>query len=578
MLKQVEPFKFKVVSPAFALTSANVKFWLPFCFILILAAGLRLYALDVYPQKFNQDEMVLGYDAWSVWTTGQDQHGNTWPIHFQTFNDSVPPLANYLTAPFVGMLGLSQFSTRLPFALLGIATVLLVGLLGRRWFGPGAGLVAALLLALEPWHLNYSRLAFPVSIVPFFTTLALYTFSRALNGLHRWPGLLKAGRRATLGWFATSALSFALLTSTYPALKLQAPLLLGACILVGLRLLWWWRWFSLGWLALYALAISPLAISQLLHWKEIQTHFSQLSVLDNPNWPWQFSLNYLQHFNPLSVFYSGYKGGVSIRPAGTGQLFWLEGLLWLAALPGLVRNRARFRQEQGFNLSLLLLLWFVSFPIAASLTDLDLPHEIRTYNFLPLPQLLAGYGAMVVWRSLSPYRFRRVALAQVVGVGGAALLVLFNLNFLSYFFGPPLLQTSTPPIQMPYNIGLEPVIRRVVQQARPCDLIWLEKTNQAYIYYLFLTRYPPRQFQQAEVKRILNSEGWIVIPWFEQVNFSLSIKEQFNPTPRPACPDPEPARLYYLSRIVTVGPEWQELMSVTTKNGSLVWRAVYRPL
>ncbi len=151
--------------------------------ILLLAAGLRLYQLGVYPQIFDQDEQVMGYDAWSLWQTGHDHHGALLPVFFQTFDDYVPPVSNYITAPFVGILGLDQATTRLPMALMGIATVGLVALLGRRWFGAPAGLAAALFLAIDPWHVNYSRIAFPSDAIPFFTTLALYTFTCALAAL-----------------------------------------------------------------------------------------------------------------------------------------------------------------------------------------------------------------------------------------------------------------------------------------------------------------------------------------------------------------------------------------------------------
>ena len=58
------------------------RFWLLLLGILLLASALRLYALDTYPQRFNQDEMILGYDAWSIWNTGHDHHGALFPIFF----------------------------------------------------------------------------------------------------------------------------------------------------------------------------------------------------------------------------------------------------------------------------------------------------------------------------------------------------------------------------------------------------------------------------------------------------------------------------------------------------------------
>ena len=58
-------------------------------------------------------------------------------------------------------LPLSRFSLRLPGALLGIATIIFVYLSGRVLFGNKGGLVAALLLACNPLHIQCSREAYP---------------------------------------------------------------------------------------------------------------------------------------------------------------------------------------------------------------------------------------------------------------------------------------------------------------------------------------------------------------------------------------------------------------------------------
>ncbi len=160
--------------------------------------------------------MTQGYDAWSIWRTGHDQHGALLPLLFRNFNDYVPPVANYVTAPFVGLFGLDETTTRLPVALLGVATVVLAGLLGRLWFGEIAGLATALLLAFEPWHVNYSRIAFPASVVPFFTVAALYTYTRGIAPFEGDPPLRS---RRSLGWLAASAAAFGLLFATYPTIE-----------------------------------------------------------------------------------------------------------------------------------------------------------------------------------------------------------------------------------------------------------------------------------------------------------------------------------------------------------------------
>jgi len=102
-----------------------MKKHLPIVLILILAAALRLFALDKFPAGLNADEASIGYNAWSLIQTGKDEHSVSWPLVFRSFDDYKPPVYFYLVLPFVKMLGLNIWSVRLPSALLGIASVYL---------------------------------------------------------------------------------------------------------------------------------------------------------------------------------------------------------------------------------------------------------------------------------------------------------------------------------------------------------------------------------------------------------------------------------------------------------------------
>src|SRR4030065_2435625 len=86
-------------------------------FILLLAYVLRFWKLDSYP-ALNADEAAIGYNAYSLIETGNDEHGNSWPIHFQSFNDYKPGLYFYLVLPFEKVLGLNEWAVRLPGAIL----------------------------------------------------------------------------------------------------------------------------------------------------------------------------------------------------------------------------------------------------------------------------------------------------------------------------------------------------------------------------------------------------------------------------------------------------------------------------
>ncbi|KKT76332.1 MAG: hypothetical protein UW69_C0001G0028 [Microgenomates group bacterium GW2011_GWA2_44_7] len=156
--------------------------------IIVLALILRLGALDRYPAGFNADEANQGYSAYSLLQTGKDEWGETLPLSPRTFGDYKAPLYTYLTVPSIALFGLNVFATRLPAAILGTLTVLITYLLvislfdhtamsmpklkEKVWLnGNVIGLVAALLLAISPWHVQLSRGAFEANLPSFFIPL-----------------------------------------------------------------------------------------------------------------------------------------------------------------------------------------------------------------------------------------------------------------------------------------------------------------------------------------------------------------------------------------------------------------------
>ena len=102
--------------------------------VLLIAIFLRFWNLGGVPPSASMDEASIGYNAYSLIQTGHDEHGNFWPIHFQSFNDYKPGLYFYMVLPFVKVLGLNESAVRIPGALLGVGTVLLVYLLSNKLF------------------------------------------------------------------------------------------------------------------------------------------------------------------------------------------------------------------------------------------------------------------------------------------------------------------------------------------------------------------------------------------------------------------------------------------------------------
>ncbi|MBC7235763.1 MAG: glycosyltransferase family 39 protein [Chloroflexi bacterium] len=141
----------------------------------LLALALRLY--DLTGESLWYDE------AYSVWT-GRMAISSLrtlweWQIEF--------PLYYLLLHYWIRCFGYGELAVRLYSALAGAATVIPLYLLGKRLFDLRVGTVAALLLAVNPYHVWYSQEVrmFPWAIL--LSTLSLYTFWQVLDdGRRRW--------------------------------------------------------------------------------------------------------------------------------------------------------------------------------------------------------------------------------------------------------------------------------------------------------------------------------------------------------------------------------------------------------
>ena len=159
--------------------------------ILLLAFLLRFVSVTKFPVGFNADEASFGYDAYSILHTARDQWGNLFPIIFKSFGDYKSPVYGYLTIPSVAIFGLNVFATRLPNIIVGTLAVLAIYLLVNeivkhakwldRYMAEWLGLVAAFLLAVNPWSVMLSRGAVEANLISFFLPMGIYFFLKGFK-------------------------------------------------------------------------------------------------------------------------------------------------------------------------------------------------------------------------------------------------------------------------------------------------------------------------------------------------------------------------------------------------------------
>jgi mannosyltransferase len=129
--------------------------------VLLLAALLRLAFLS--REGFWFDEFyTVKQSAMSVPALLTDL----------AHSDVHPPLHHLLLLVIHRFFGVSEFLFRLPSVIFGVLSVLLAYSLGRLLFNRQAGLLAALLLAVNPFAINYSQEARAYSLLLFLSGAA----------------------------------------------------------------------------------------------------------------------------------------------------------------------------------------------------------------------------------------------------------------------------------------------------------------------------------------------------------------------------------------------------------------------
>ncbi len=381
--------------------------------LLALAAVLRLWALDQVPRGFYFDESAVVVEARCLRETGHDLRGNAWPFFARALDDWKDPLLVWGTALTGPLLGDDVAGARRWLALVGVGAVAATWWLGRELFGAcsRAPLLAAGLLALSPWHLQFSRIAWQAGTLVLVQTLALAALLRA-------DRLSRTGARAPLA-FALGGALWGLVLWTYSPAKLWVPLL--GAVFLGLTLArdrrWPWSGAATAAALLgFALTAGPFLAAYLGHREAIDLRLRELSLLGGPRPVEAVLRGYLSH---LSFKFLVLEGDSNQRhsPPGVGQLLWVELPLLLVGLWSLWARARGDPRAGGAPLDALrarlLLAWLLLAPALGAFTA-GAPHATRTIAALPAVQLVAAAGALALLRAAASRRGASLVLQLCV--------------------------------------------------------------------------------------------------------------------------------------------------------------------
>jgi len=150
--------------------------------LLALTAVLYLWNLtrNGWANDFYAAAVQAGTKSWKAFFFGSFDSSN-----FITVDKT--PASLWVMELSGRIFGFSQWSMLAPQALEGVGSVALLYAAVRRWFGPAAGLIAGLILALTPVAALMFRFNNPDALLVLLMTAAAYALVRAIeNGRTKW--------------------------------------------------------------------------------------------------------------------------------------------------------------------------------------------------------------------------------------------------------------------------------------------------------------------------------------------------------------------------------------------------------
>jgi 4-amino-4-deoxy-L-arabinose transferase-like glycosyltransferase len=471
--------------------------------ILTIAAGLRFYQLGSVPPSPDWDEAALGYNAYSILKTGRDEYGNFLPLSIRSFDDYKPPLYVYITVPSVALFGLSVWSTRLPSAVMGVLAVLGVFFLVRELLRDRKNdtipLLSSFLLAISPWSIQFSRVAFEANTG---VTVNIWAVTAFLAGLKKRIFLPIAAVLFALGMYA------------YHSERVFLPLLIIILAVVFRRELFVKEHtksiiLSIVLGVLVTAPLVPVVFNQtaLLRLQGTSSFTDQTGLLarditkleqdqkagdrigqllDNRRIVYAKTVvaGYLSHFSFKWLFLTGDNQRHHAPDMG---------LLYVWELPFLLYGIYRVLKYRKGPVSAVLVGWLLISPVAAAPTT-GLPHAVRTLVFLPVFQVFTAVGvAEAFWISRKYLSVRKrllwYAVAAVVG-----LLAVFNVAFyLDMYF-----VQQNPEVSQYWQYGYKNAVAYTEKvKAKYQKIVVSTKLEQSYIFFLFYTNYDPVKYLAA---------------------------------------------------------------------------------
>ncbi len=492
-----------------AVTFFRTMKWIGLIIIFVAALALRFWHFPSNPPSLNWDEVSFGYNAYSVLKTGRDEFGTYLPKYFRSLDDYKMPVYSYLTVASVGIFGLNDFAVRFPSAFFGLLTVALIFILVRELCqdmspikptglpktGKIIAILSAALLAITPWHVQFSRMAAEANVGIFFLVAGVTGFLFSV--------------RKNLWFLPLATLCFGFAIYSYRSLEVIGPI-----IGVMLVVLYWRQLFPAGKkmpiiLSGILIFLVTVLVIQDVFASGVNLRIKGTSIFDTNDATVAFSQNsqerlsdtaayqdtfsrlfhnnkliyasiiargYLVHFSPTFWFFD-YDQKLHHTP--------FVGLLYVWMLFFMPIGAYFLIKKFSKKSSAIVFSWLAVSPIPASITR-DIPHAIRVLPMLIPLVIITAAGIFAIYEAVYKHTVYRYVYVFVI-----FLFMLFSATHYFHQYDVHLPRERSQDWvygrkqMIDYVEALKNKYKKVIVSTR---LEW------PHVFFLYYSKYDPTQY------------------------------------------------------------------------------------
>lgn len=406
--------------------------WLLLLFVIVTAFVFRFSNLESAPPGLYPDEAVYANDGLNAARTGD----------FKTYYPNNNGREGFYISALgivLNLFGAHIWVIRAFVGAIGVGAVIAIWFLAKQLFqNERIALWSAFFAATGFWVVNFSRIGFRATLVPFLV---------AISFAFLWRGL----KHSRISDFILAGLFFGLGFHTYIAFRF-APF-----ILIALLLFYWWETrrqnaaasqsvvvarapcrFCLNvliFLAVTFIVALPIGWYYLNNPQDFFGRAAGVSVFATEQPIKEFLLGTVKTLGQFNI-----RGDYNWRHnfSGSPQLLYPVGVLFLWGVMVTITKLKNYKRTLGtpyqFSAYGFLAVGFIMMMFPSTLTAEGLPHALRTIGMIPFVMILAGIGAEGLYQWLARRAQRwNMSMVSVRVIIAVCVIAISAFEFHKYF-------------------------------------------------------------------------------------------------------------------------------------------------